>query len=198
MTDFNISFRELASLAVANFGAMQKVGEFEQLSKMFLNRGHESHMLEIGVGKGGTSWVWCKLFGYRGKVVAVDMVGGPWGGGPDSSTIDYFMRDSNYSFINADSRQDETFEKVKEHGMFDLLFIDGDHSYEGVKSDYERYSPLVKHGGYIAFHDICEHDASAQCEVKKFWDEIKVGKRSYEFIEEPINWGGIGLLVKGS
>lgn len=197
MIGLNISFTELATLAIANFHAMQKVGELSQLMQMFLNRGHESHILEIGVGNGGTSWGWCKLFGYRGKVVAVDMVGGPWGGGPHPSTVEYLTANNNYTFINADSRKDETLKKVKEHGMFDLLFIDGDHSYEGVKSDYERYSPLVKHGGYIAFHDICEHDASAQCEVKKFWDEVKVGKTAYEFIEEPKNWGGIGVIVQG-
>jgi predicted O-methyltransferase YrrM len=36
----------------------------------------------------------------------------------------------------------------------DFLFIDADHSYEGVKKDFEMYSPLVRKGGIIAFHDI--------------------------------------------
>lgn len=35
-----------------------------------------------------------------------------------------------------------------------LLFIDGDHSYEGVKSDYEAWEPFVVSGGVIVFHDI--------------------------------------------
>lgn len=34
-----------------------------------------------------------------------------------------------------------------------LLFIDGDHSYEGVKKDFDLYSGKVSVGGYIAFHD---------------------------------------------
>ena len=33
------------------------------------------------------------------------------------------------------------------------LFIDGDHSYLGVKRDIELYAPRVVLGGYIAFHD---------------------------------------------
>lgn len=33
------------------------------------------------------------------------------------------------------------------------LFIDGDHSYEGVKRDWELYSPLVAPGGYVIFDD---------------------------------------------
>jgi predicted O-methyltransferase YrrM len=35
----------------------------------------------------------------------------------------------------------------------DFLFIDGDHSFEGVKHDILRYVPMVNVGGYICFHD---------------------------------------------
>lgn len=34
-----------------------------------------------------------------------------------------------------------------------LLFIDGDHSYEGARADYELFSPHVVPGGILAFHD---------------------------------------------
>lgn len=37
--------------------------------------------------------------------------------------------------------------------LIDLCFIDGDHSYNGAKADALIWSPLVKVGGYIAFHD---------------------------------------------
>ena len=36
----------------------------------------------------------------------------------------------------------------------DVLFIDGDHSYDGVASDFAAYGPLVRQGGLIGFHDI--------------------------------------------
>ena len=35
----------------------------------------------------------------------------------------------------------------------DLLHIDGNHAYEAVRADYEKWSPLVTEGGWIAFHD---------------------------------------------
>jgi predicted O-methyltransferase YrrM len=35
----------------------------------------------------------------------------------------------------------------------DLLFIDADHSYEAVRADWLNWSPFVKKGGIIAFHD---------------------------------------------
>lgn len=35
----------------------------------------------------------------------------------------------------------------------ELLFVDGDHSYEGAKADYERWAPLVRPRGHLLFHD---------------------------------------------
>jgi len=35
----------------------------------------------------------------------------------------------------------------------DLLFIDGDHSYEACLADWRAYGPLVRKGGVVAFHD---------------------------------------------
>lgn len=35
----------------------------------------------------------------------------------------------------------------------DLLFIDGDHSYEGAKADWEAYKPFLKSGSVVVFHD---------------------------------------------
>ncbi|MEO0196406.1 MAG: class I SAM-dependent methyltransferase [candidate division WOR-3 bacterium] len=40
------------------------------------------------------------------------------------------------------------------NSKLDFLFIEGNHSYEGVKMDFEMYFPLVRKGGIIAFHDI--------------------------------------------
>jgi predicted O-methyltransferase YrrM len=54
--------------------------------------------------------------------------------------------------------------------QFDLLHIDGDHSYESCKSDYELYSAIVRPGGLIVFHDI--HHAR-DTGVFKFWTELR-------------------------
>ena len=37
----------------------------------------------------------------------------------------------------------------------DFIFIDGDHSYEGLQGDWEAWSPLVAPQGIIALHDSC-------------------------------------------
>jgi predicted O-methyltransferase YrrM len=39
---------------------------------------------------------------------------------------------------------------------FDLLFIDGDHSYQGCTNDLENWFPLLSDGGHVILHD-CYH-----------------------------------------
>lgn len=39
------------------------------------------------------------------------------------------------------------------HESIGLLFLDGDHSYEGVIKDFKAFFPKVKKGGTIIFHD---------------------------------------------
>lgn len=39
------------------------------------------------------------------------------------------------------------------HLPIDLLFIDGDHSYEGVKRDFDLFAPRVRQFGLVVFHD---------------------------------------------
>jgi predicted O-methyltransferase YrrM len=69
----------------------------------------------------------------------------------------------------------------------DLLFIDGDHSYEGVKTDWDLYSPLLKSGSCVVFHDygwaegvirVVEEDVKPMLESfntlpNMFWGYIK-------------------------
>jgi cephalosporin hydroxylase len=50
----------------------------------------------------------------------------------------------------------------------DLLHIDGDHSLEGVRSDFELYSPLVRPGGLVALHDIEGREG-----VPEFWRRLR-------------------------
>lgn len=79
----------------------------------------------------------------------------------------------------------------------DLLFIDGDHLYGGVKKDFEMYSPLVDNNGIIIFHDILPQKQENQCEVERYWNEIKEKHEYKEFIHSyNQEWGGIGVIRK--
>ncbi|MFX0024319.1 MAG: class I SAM-dependent methyltransferase, partial [Candidatus Hermodarchaeota archaeon] len=101
-------------------------------------------------------------------------------------------------FIRNDSHKASTVRKIKKilkQNRVDLLFIDGDHSYDGVKKDFENYFSLVKKDGIIAFHDIVEHPPNSNCKVFDFWNEIK-GNYEYKEIISKDNeqWAGIGFI----
>ena len=100
--------------------------------------------------------------------------------------------------IRADPHLPETkkhVERILADKRLDFLFIDGDHTYNGVKRDFEMYSPLVRSGGMIAFHDIAPHRQNEDCQGDKFWDDVKQHYQYREIIENPEQgWAGIGVL----
>ena len=50
--------------------------------------------------------------------------------------------------------KDYSFNVVKNWQQpFDFIFIDGDHTYDAVKQDFEQWFPLLQPGGIVAFHD---------------------------------------------
>jgi predicted O-methyltransferase YrrM len=61
----------------------------------------------------------------------------------------------------------------------DMIFIDGDHSYEGVKKDWDLYSPHLSEFGYVVFHDTIwdrRPDSSrhrSDMGVPRFVDELR-------------------------
>ena len=92
------------------------------------------------------------------------------------------------------SLKQSTFDKVKQilnDKLLDFLFIDGDHRYEAIKSDFELYSPFVRKGGIIGFHDIGDNEEGGG---KLFWDEIKIKYKYKEILKDPNKEKGIGLL----
>ena len=75
------------------------------------------------------------------------------------------------------------------------MFIDADHSYKAAKQDFEMYSPLVKKGGIVGFHDLKPaHIINAEFGVHILFEELKKKYEKYkEIIEDPKNQQGFGI-----
>ena len=169
-----------------------------------LNEHKAKNGLEIGTNNGGTLFLFANAVRPNGMLVSVDLPGGMYGGGYSSVRIPLYRSfargRTEISLIREDSHLPGTLEKVKKtigDVKLDFIFIDGDHSYEGVKKDFEMYSPLVKKNGLVVFHDIAVHPPELKCDVHRFWGEIKKKYRHVEFVEAPAQaWAGIGVIFK--
>jgi GT2 family glycosyltransferase/cephalosporin hydroxylase len=171
-------------------------------------------VLEIGTYRGGTAMLWAHFVKpENGHVYCADL-NFEWGTYQDNS-----YGDSEYKIYRRQSYNDSEYEKyiteikgdthnldfIKKVynivGKVDFIFIDGDHSYEGVKQDFENYCLCVKDGGYIAFHDIGDgYYPNKDCDVDIFWKEIRDIFPSWEFFDNneykfgPAKSMGIGVI----
>lgn len=196
--------RELARDALA-VGADQKLGELSPFIS-FLKRRVLRTVVEIGTRKGGTFFVWCQVAEPDALIVSIDLPGGAFGGGYEETEIpvfrSYAQPEQDLYFLRVDSHEPATRRDllgILNGREIDFLMIDGDHTYSGVRQDFELYAPLVKNRGLIAFHDIAYHDQVPRCQVDRFWNEVKTEYRHREFVSEGEerswgNWGGIGVL----
>jgi len=126
--------------------------------------------------------------------------------GADHIGID--LNVNNSPDIIGDSVDPKTLEELKTvlaGREIDLLFIDGNHSYEGVKADYEFYGPLVRH--LVVFHDV-NGTTRRNGGVNPYWDELLVQgehmtavfhrhSKSVSLENNSFINMGIGIIVKG-
>ncbi|MDA1193293.1 MAG: class I SAM-dependent methyltransferase [Candidatus Poribacteria bacterium] len=191
--------------AITLFGIWQVEHEFVPALQRIADL-RPKRVIEIGTGWGGSMFSWAQVADPTARLVTIDL---PWGPGSLVVPTDYYPRfqqfkhaDQTVKCILADSDSDEALKYALEWvdgDSVDFLFIDGDHSYEGVRSDYERYHGLVRPGGLIMFHDVFTPDGGEYPEglgVAKFWNEIRSGFEHEEFMLDQ-NIGvplGIGIL----
>jgi len=183
--------------------SLQQVNrEIVTLLKILRKRDVNS-MMEIGTRNGGTLFLYSWTLPGEAQLVSLDLPSDQsLRRGYDRFKTSYLssmvQKSQNLKLIRGNSHSSRNLAKAKAAvggvGKLDFLFIDGDHTYEGVKQDFEMYSPLVCKGGLVAFHDIVGHDVGIS-EVDRYWSEIKGSYRHMEIVENPRqNWAGIGLL----
>lgn len=146
------------------------------------------NILEIGCYDGGSSYY---LGNYAKNMMTFD------NNDPcrfDTTTI---PASESYKYVAGDSHHRTQTEKFGSY-EWDFAFIDGDHSYEGVKADFYNLLPYLKPGTPVAFHDIVISPYHHQhgCYVGEFWRDLKNEFSATKFEELTTNqeWAGIGIV----
>ena len=156
------------------------------------------YIVEVGTAGGGTLLLWSRIADPGATIVTIDLPGGEFGGGSSYLRVPLFRRlglpGQSIHLIRADSHASSTLELTKRYldgNRADFLFIDADHTEQGVRSDYAMYSPLVRKGGIIAFHDIAINHPDYG--IRALWGELAVSHQARSILGTPQAYG-IGLL----
>lgn len=88
------------------------------------------------------------------------------------------------------------FSRLYPELQYQYIYIDGDHSYQGVKKDFTLFYPRLEHGGFLSFHDISVKEPTPEGTygVHRLWAELK--KKNHHLIEYPFVGSGLGVLQK--
>lgn len=130
--------------------------------------------LEIGAAAGGTTFLFNYYFRPEDIVLIDD------NRHPKAHVRHYILQDIKYTEIIGDSHAPGTVDVLAALGLkFDIVFIDGDHSYPGVKADVKIYREFLKPDGFLIFHD----SAVPEFGVKDVVAELK-NDAGFKFIGE--------------
>jgi predicted O-methyltransferase YrrM len=191
---------KLVDLALGNspIRPLQDRAEFLELADLIAACELKS-VLEIGTFRGGTLFVFARLSRSDATLISLDLPNSRFGvfsRKVQEPLFKTFTRgDQRLVLLRENSQAEETRSKVAIalKDPLDFIFIDGNHSYEGVKSDFEMYSPFLRQGGIVAFHDIVS--LRRDYGVTRFWNEIKGSFKHREIINcQAASSMGIGVL----
>lgn len=158
---------------------LQWPDEAASMVELMLVEGVRSY-LEIGLSDGATFWYVGQRLPVGSRLVGIDWLGKK---GLRAATRKSLKRvvgrlrkaGMDVHLIMGDSRSSSVIKAAKALSPYDFIFVDANHSYECVSSDWKSYGPM---GRIVSFHDI---DA-VKYGVTKFWQELKSRYRHIEII----------------
>jgi predicted O-methyltransferase YrrM len=160
-------------------------------------------VLEIGTARGGTLLLLCRFAADDATIVSVDLPFGRNGGGYPRWKQGLYRRfakpGQSLHLVRGNSHSPDTLMQVQsifQGDPIDVMFIDADHSYEGVKADFFSYGALAASDGMIALHDVLPNSSDPSIEVNRFWRELESDKNQRtELIAASLDQGHSGIGV---
>ena len=154
--------QRLASEATARANGMTHLKDYEALAAVCLYRKPQL-IFEIGTYLGVTSDFFLQLLP-ECRIVSIAYVNRKWNilrkksnnSGLSKKQIGsrvHQSRRSRFTQLIGNSHELRANDLLENYGHFDLVLIDGDHSYDGVSQDTELVRKIISEGGVICLHD---------------------------------------------
>jgi hypothetical protein len=149
-----------------------------------------------GIFDGNADMNW----GDIGVTYVVDVCNGVGGNTDLENENSFYRKKFHPRFIKETSERAYYDFFVKQDIKIDFLFIDGDHSYEGVKLDFELYSKLLNENGVIVIHDTDEiygKELIVSEDAKKDFYSFEGPSKFVKELETDVNWNIVNLFNNG-
>jgi predicted O-methyltransferase YrrM len=185
------------------FRPLQKRSEILRLTEL-VRALRPASVCEIGAAGGGTAFLFAHAAADDAAIVSVDL---EFERSRREAVRRFARARQRLVCLQGDSHAAETVEAVGAAlggRPVDVLYLDGDHSLEGVAADFHLYTPLVRAGGLVVLHDIVPdfrtrygvETSSDTGGVPLFWERVKrAGAEVTELVEDEAQDGyGIGVL----
>ncbi|MEZ5942739.1 MAG: class I SAM-dependent methyltransferase [Planctomycetaceae bacterium] len=196
----NFSSAELYAISQEAFGVLQQEEEIVGVLD-YIAEPNPKVIGEIGLKHSGNSFLFTQKCRGAQQYLGLDLKL------ENTDKLQYVAPDGmKFRFFEGNSYAPETVGQVESFlagRQFDFLFIDGDHSFHGVKEDFLMYLPMVRPGGLVGFHDIVPDEVARHgvkpeeslCyggDVYAFWAELKQHFEHREFVK---SWDQIGFGI---
>jgi hypothetical protein len=138
-----------------------------------------------------------KNWGDIGTTYVIDACNGVGGKSDIEDESSLFRSAFHPRFIKETSEKAYYDFFVKQDIKIDVLFIDGDHSYEGVKLDFDLYSTILSDKGIIMIHDTdesYENELIISEDSKKHWDKFDGPAKLIKELVDNKDWNIINLF----
>ena len=138
-----------------------------------------------------------KNWGDIGTTYVVDACNGVGGKSDIEDESSLFRSAFHPRFIKETSEKAYYDFFVKQDIKIDVLFIDGNHSYEGVKLDFDLYSTILSDKGIIMIHDTdesYENELIISEDSKKNWDKFDGPAKLIKELGNNKDWNIINLF----
>lgn len=184
------------------FRPLQKKSEILRLLKIIRTLKPKA-VCEIGAAGCGTTFLLTQAVASNALLITIDLA---FTASRMAALESFALPEQQLVCLQQNSHLPQTLQLVKRQlagKQLDVLYLDGDHTYEGIKTDFEFYGPLVRPGGLIVFHDIVPDSqtrhgirtSSDVGEVPKFWQELRPSHAHTEEIVEDYEQDGFGIGV---
>ncbi len=161
LDDVPVDISAIARRTRTTFLAMQNLTELRGLLRR-VDRIKPRVIVEIGTARGGLLYALAQVADPHARLISIDLPAALNGGGQVGFEREVFasfaVPTQRIICIAGDSHAAAVADALDEllaGSEIDLLVIDGDHGYRGVRADLLRYGPRVAPVGMVALHDIC-------------------------------------------